>query len=288
MFTKLKWAFALRIKPVEKVILLALVKMADHDGKSYPSIRTLARLCCVSERTVQRALKRFEANGWLKIEARWRLGLGQSSNRYQLLIADPENDPHTPVNLTPGLRPTDRSEVTQPCHSPDVTAVSPQELPRELSIEDVVREQVVDNRRLRMPEQFKANELADAATLLHGIARDTAQLLLDEVSAAMSLPGVIKTTPIRFLRGLIQRHQTGDFKPYLSKHLTAYAKHSKSTPEAAKSAERSTAAANIKRLKQMLKTTTSTPATERPQAHRQTISRHKAATPAQPRDRPEH
>ncbi|MCH4271782.1 MAG: helix-turn-helix domain-containing protein, partial [Kerstersia gyiorum] len=110
MFTRFDWALSLRIKPVEKLILLVLVKMTDSKGGCFPSIRLLAEQCCVSERTVQRTLKRFEANGWLKIEARWRdKNAGQTSNSYQLLVEPSENkrsenDPYPPVNLSPSPR----------------------------------------------------------------------------------------------------------------------------------------------------------------------------------------
>lgn len=262
MFSKLEWAFALRIKPVEKVILLALVKMADRDGKSHPSIRTLAWQCCVSERTVQRALKRFEANGWLKVETRWRPNAGQSSNSYQLLVAYPENNPHPTANLSSSPRRNVRGGVTQLCHPPDDIAVSPQELPSELSIEDVVREQAVNNGKLKMPERFNAEESAEAAALLHDITLDAAQSLLDEVAAAIRIPGRIKTTPMQFLRGLVKKQKTGDFRPYLGKQLTAYAVHRENASEAVRSANRSNATAHLAQIKRMLHATTSAP-TER-------------------------
>lgn len=81
MFTRFDWAWSLRIKLVEKLILQVLVKMTETKGGCFPSIRLLAEQCCVSERTVQRTLKWFEVNGWLKIEARWRdKNAGQTSN----------------------------------------------------------------------------------------------------------------------------------------------------------------------------------------------------------------
>ncbi|AZV94739.1 hypothetical protein CBF45_14285 [Bordetella sp. J329] len=261
MFARFEWALSLRIKPVEKLILLALVKKTRADGYSYPSIRTLAWECCVSERTVQRALKRFEANGWLRIEARWRdTNAGQSSNGYQLLIEPSENAPHPPVNLSPFPRQIVRGGVTQLCHPPGDIAVSPHELPTELSIEDVVPEQAVDNRRLRMPDRFNANESAEAAVLLHGIASDAAQLLLDEVAGAMRKPGAIKTTPMRFLRALIKKHQKGDFRPYLGIPSPAHAERGENAAKAGKSADSSIATVHLAQITRMLRGSASTPA----------------------------
>lgn len=254
MFTRFDWALSLRIKPVEKLILLTLVKKTNADGYSYPSIRTLAWECCVSERTVQRALKRFEANGWLRIEGRWReANAGQSSNGYQLLIEPAENAPHPPVTLSPSPRQIVRGGVTQLCHRGGDIAVSPHELPTELSVENVVPEQAVDNRRLRMPERFNAGEAAEVTVLLHGIAPNAAQLLLDEVAGAMRKPGAIKTTPIRFLRGLIKKHQKGDFRPYLGKQLSAHAESRDSAVAASKSADSSIATAHLEQITQMLR-----------------------------------
>ncbi|MCI1227649.1 helix-turn-helix domain-containing protein [Kerstersia gyiorum] len=259
MFTRFDWALSLRIKPVEKLILLVLVKMTDSKGGCFPSIRLLAEQCCVSERTVQRTLKRFEANGWLKIEARWRdKNAGQTSNSYQLLVEPSENkrsenDPYPPVNLSPSPRQIVRGGVTQLCHRGGDIAVSPHELPTELSIEDVVPEQAVDNRRLMMPAPFNAGETAEAAVLLQGITSDDAQLLLDEVAGAMRKPGTIKTTPMQFLRGLIKKHQKGDFRPYLGKPLSAHAESRDSAVAASKSANSSIAMAHLEQITQMLR-----------------------------------
>lgn len=266
MFTRFDWALSLRIKPVEKLILLVLVKMTGTKEGCFPSIRLLAEKCCVSERTVQRTLKRFEANGWLKIEARWRdKGAGQTSNGYQLLIEPSENKPtknapHPPVNLSPAPRQIVRDGVTQLCHPPGDIAVSPHELPTELSIEDVVPEQAVDNRRLRMPDRFNANESAAAADLLQGIASDAAQLLLDEVAGAMRKPGAIKTTPMRFLRGLIKKHQKGDFRPYRGIPSPAHAERGENAAKAGKSADSSVATAHLAQITRMLRGDASTPA----------------------------
>lgn len=266
MFTRFDWALSLRIKPVEKLILLVLVKMTDTKGGCFPSIRLLAEQCCVSERTVQRTLKRFEANGWLKIEARWRdKNAGQTSNGYQLLIEPSENKPtenapHSSVNLSPAPRQIVRGGVTQLCHPPGDIAVSPHELPTELSIEDVVPEQAVDNRRLRMPDRFNANESAEAAVFLHGIAPDAAQLLLDEVAGAMRKPGAIKTTPMRFLRALIKKHQKGDFRPYRGISSSAHAECGENAAKAGKSADSNVATAHLAQITRMLRGNASTPA----------------------------
>ncbi|MCO7635616.1 helix-turn-helix domain-containing protein [Pseudomonas sp. S 311-6] len=265
MFARFKWALSLRIKPAEKLILLALVEKTDSKGGCFPSIRLLAEQCCVSERTVQRTLKRFEANGWLKIEARWRdKNAGQTSNGYQLLIEPSENKPtenasHSPDNLSPSPRQIVRGGVTQLCHPPGDIAVSPHELPTELSIEDVVPEQAVDNRRLRMPDRFNAKESADAAVLLHSIASDAAQLLLDEVAGAMRKPGTIKTTPMRFLRALIKKHQKGDFRPYRGIPSPDHAERKENAAKAGKSADSSIATAHLAQITRMLRGNASTP-----------------------------
>jgi hypothetical protein len=49
--------------------------------------------------------------------------------------------------------------------------------------------------------------------ILAGQAHETAQQLLDELGSALALPGRIRTTPARWIAGLLRRHGRGEFVP---------------------------------------------------------------------------
>lgn len=61
------WAWEQRLPPSLKLVLMALADAADDAGQCWPSLRTLAAKCCVSERTVQRVMKDFERMGLLLV-----------------------------------------------------------------------------------------------------------------------------------------------------------------------------------------------------------------------------
>lgn len=74
------------LRPVEKLVLIALANHADANDFCYPSHSRLARLSNVSIATIKRVLKVLEKQGLVKIEARSREFGGKSSNGYTLKI----------------------------------------------------------------------------------------------------------------------------------------------------------------------------------------------------------
>jgi DNA-binding transcriptional MocR family regulator len=76
-----------RLKPAELLLLIQLVGNWWHKDKlPFPSIRSLAQRCGVSERQVQRALLRLEKLGFVKRVSRRTHGIIQS-NSYDLTPA---------------------------------------------------------------------------------------------------------------------------------------------------------------------------------------------------------
>jgi hypothetical protein len=66
----LAW-FAPLPKPAEKIVLLKLSDAAHADGRNaYPSVRTIARQCCIDPRTVQRSLHALCDDHWIAVQAR--------------------------------------------------------------------------------------------------------------------------------------------------------------------------------------------------------------------------
>ena len=53
-------AFKARIKPTQKLVLLALCDCANDQGECYPSVQTLVEKCSSGERTIQEAVAALE------------------------------------------------------------------------------------------------------------------------------------------------------------------------------------------------------------------------------------
>lgn len=56
--------------PVQKAVLISLADQANDDGVCWPAVATISRRTCVSERSVQSALRWLEANGFIKAHRR--------------------------------------------------------------------------------------------------------------------------------------------------------------------------------------------------------------------------
>jgi hypothetical protein len=70
--------------PVSRSVLVSVANWADpHGGNCYPSIKRIAEDVEVSQRTIQRHLKRLEALGFLKRVERLRDDGSQSSNGFE-------------------------------------------------------------------------------------------------------------------------------------------------------------------------------------------------------------
>lgn len=95
----MNWAWEQRLEPSTKIVLLALADIADDQGMCWPSIPTLSRKVCASERTVQRIVHRLgrDTDGHpalIRIVARSRENGSRSSNVYLLQMPGD--------NLSPG------------------------------------------------------------------------------------------------------------------------------------------------------------------------------------------
>lgn len=84
------WAFAQKVDPPAKLVLLALADHANgQTGLCIPSQQLLAEQCTMSIRTIQRHLITLETAGLIRREARMRgQGRGRTSDAYYL------NDQH--------------------------------------------------------------------------------------------------------------------------------------------------------------------------------------------------
>ncbi|OOP72842.1 helix-turn-helix domain-containing protein [Clostridium beijerinckii] len=74
-----------------KQIMFYLINRANAEGTCFPSVKTIASDCGVSERTIQRNMNILVEQGFIIKEERYRDNGGQSSNLYRLQM-EPENN----------------------------------------------------------------------------------------------------------------------------------------------------------------------------------------------------
>lgn len=194
----MNWAWEQSLPCSPKLILMALADAADDSGDCWPKVKTIARKCNVSERTVQRVMKEFIADGLLELTARFNQDGRQISNNYRLLLGQ-----RYPDKLSPSLpeaqgRVTLMSPpgVTQLCRGQGDKAMSYQEPPIEPKYESPPTE-------LRFHRDLEGRSLRLCAALLMGMDKERAQQLLDELGRAIDR-GMIRTTPEQWLRGAVR------------------------------------------------------------------------------------
>lgn len=54
-------------KQADRFVLLALADFANDDGECWPSVKTVSRKVCMTERGVQKIVQRLESEGWLSV-----------------------------------------------------------------------------------------------------------------------------------------------------------------------------------------------------------------------------
>lgn len=67
-----------------KLVLLYLHDRANQKGESWYAINTIAQNLSLSRSTVKRAIAELVCRGLLRIQPRFRMNGGQSSNCYQI------------------------------------------------------------------------------------------------------------------------------------------------------------------------------------------------------------
>lgn len=81
-----------KLELTQRATLVAfyLINRADQENTCFPGVKTIAKECHMSSRTVQRALNDLEEAGFLKRESRFHEMGGQRSNLYYLQIDEME------------------------------------------------------------------------------------------------------------------------------------------------------------------------------------------------------
>lgn len=111
------------IDPTAKLVLIVIAEHANEkrgDGMAWPSIETIARLACVSERPVQRHLRQLVADGWLFVEQHSVGGRGRTTV-YRLNLARMRSEKPDEPDHNPGAGATVSPPASAP-PQPDVHA----------------------------------------------------------------------------------------------------------------------------------------------------------------------
>lgn len=86
----LNYLYNMQLSMRATLVINYLINRSNKELTCFPAIKTIAKDCNISTRTVQRALKDLLATGVIKKENRYRENGGQSSNLYTLML-DEEN-----------------------------------------------------------------------------------------------------------------------------------------------------------------------------------------------------
>ena len=84
--------YSLELTQRATLVAFYLINRADSEGTCFPGVKTIAKECNISTRTVQRALNDLEEVGFLARESRFHEQGGQRSNLYYLQVIEVEQD----------------------------------------------------------------------------------------------------------------------------------------------------------------------------------------------------
>lgn len=237
----MNWAWRQVLKPVPKLVLMALADIADDEGICWPSMSTMAAKCNVSTRTIRRSIHLLVVRGLLVVEQRYRKDGSNSSNLYRLRLrgGDKLSPPPGRCDSTPG----------HGCQGDPDTSVIPittkgtinQSQPLQETSNGVAASEPMecgggDLSDLEYPKGLSAAERKEAARKLADVPSGLAQQLLDELAAGI-LADSIRATPLAYLRGLIKRAQNGSFTPEAGLRIVEQRKHRTRIEAARRSSE---------------------------------------------------
>lgn len=199
----MNWAWEQELSCSPKLILMALADAADDTGYCWPKIKTVAKKCNVSERTVQRVMKDLMAGGLLELTYRYSREGRQISNNYRLLLGDqgPDKLSPTPKSIDAGVKPVSPPGVTKLCRGRGDKAMSCQQPPIEPKYES-------SSDSLQFPCGLGELEKGRCAALVAELDEAQAQALLDGLGRAMAR-GMIRTSPEQWLGGAVRAQFNG-------------------------------------------------------------------------------
>ena len=80
----MNWAWGINIDPAVKLVLLKIADRANDDGECWPGNASIAKDCCISERTLGRYLGKLEELGLIKVKRNFDRHGHRAANSYLL------------------------------------------------------------------------------------------------------------------------------------------------------------------------------------------------------------
>ncbi len=195
----MNWAWYQDLKPVPKLVLMALADAANDQGICWPSVATIAGKVGVSTRTVQRVMQTLISCELLTAEQRYRSNGSCSSNWYRLsleggdkLSPAPDRGDTTPGHTRQG--PPDAGVI------PGTTIGIQKESPQPPTAD------------LYYPKDLLPSERSRAEAMIGGLNTPINQQVLDEWAGIITA-GAIRSSTLGCPRALVKRAQEGAFAP---------------------------------------------------------------------------
>jgi hypothetical protein len=207
----MNWAWHQDLKPVPKLVLMALADAADDQGICWPSVATIAVKVGVSTRTVRRVMQTLIRRELLTAEQRHRSDGSCSSNRYRLSLGggDKLSPARDRVDTTPGHAcqcPPDDSVI------PGTTIGTKKESSQPPLSETDLEDRGGELLDLNYSKDLLPAERSRAEVMITALAAPLNQQVLDEWAGIIAA-GDIRSSPLGCLRALIKRAQEGAFTP---------------------------------------------------------------------------
>ena len=208
----MNWAWHQALKPVPKLILMALADAADDQGICWPSVATLASKVGVSTRTVRRVMQELISGKLLAAEQRYRSDGSCTSNRYRLQLAGGDKLSPAPdaSDTTPGHACQGPPDT---CVIPGTTIGTQKESPQPPMpvIEQSDRGGGAVS-ELNYPKALLPAERSRAEAMVAVLPTPLNQQVLDEW-AGIIIAGEIRSSSLGCPRALVRRAQQGTFAP---------------------------------------------------------------------------
>lgn len=222
----MNWAWEQKLPPSSKLILMAIADAADEEGDCWPKVKTIAKKCGVSDRTVQRVLKEFIGDNLISVTPRFSQDRRQVSNNYRL---NPQN--HYPDNLSPPQGTSTRKGevdvapgVPAKCQGVGDVVMSDLEPPHEPPRESTTGSKPF----FTLPKLLTIAERRAIEQLLEGRPHAYITDVVDALTIALE-EGKIHSSRLSWFRGMLRRKDKGissGIKGEASAGRTAETEHS--------------------------------------------------------------
>jgi len=179
-------AWDLEMQPTPKLVLLALCDWANDEGLCFPSVRSIARRACLSQRQSQRVMQSLVADRWIAVVG--NENGGRFSRRYRISV-DALRRGDTDVrgdNLTPPARASSETRHSRrpsgdTCDIPGMPSASPEPL-----VDPSAKPSTnhVNVNGLVWPHPLQSEDIVLVGSFIEPLDQELKQLVLDEMQGA--------------------------------------------------------------------------------------------------------